>query len=80
MSCFETVLSDKYLKKKIYDFVEPVKCLSCRKEIFYNKFKKDILDYNNSVWKDSINIYSNKNHLKNIYVCNWCYYYVWGTR
>ena len=80
MRSVDIVFNNKNLKSLIFNFIKNEKCISCRKNIFFENVNNNILDYRNYKWRDSIYIGSNKNSLKNVYVCNWCYYYVWEYR
>ena len=80
MKSINTVFNDTNLRKLIFDYLKNISCISCRKNIFFKNVNNKILDYRNNRWRDSIYIGSNENNLKNVYVCNWCYYYVWEYR
>ena len=50
-----------------------LKCLQCSKLLLINNnYTNDILYHKDKIWCDTKN-----NKIKNINVCNWCYYYVW---
>ena len=76
----QKVFNDYYLRQHIFSFLFYKKCLSCRKKLSNKIVKFKYLSHRNKDLMDSMYINSNKKDLKGIYVCNWCFYYVWGIR
>jgi hypothetical protein len=74
------VFNDIYIKKYILSYLFHKKCLSCKKKLENNIIEFKYLDWRNKKLMESMYRYSNKGTLKGVYVCNWCFYYVWGYR
>ena len=76
----------KELNKLIFDFIDN-RCISCHKKIYpylknINKNKNSsvylrIKTYRDKIFQNSINEHYTIIN-KKYFVCNWCFYYVWG--
>jgi hypothetical protein len=74
------VFNDYYLRQYIFSFLFYKKCLSCKSNLNNKILEFKFLNHRNKELMNSMYRNSNKGNLKGVYVCNWCYYYVWGIR
>lgn len=66
------VFGSNDLRRLLFTYVLPEKCLSCKKILKDPKITKpkNYKDYRNYDWRQTKNKYMND-------VCNWCYHYVY---